>query len=266
MPNLLFTLLATLLYLGAAFALARTATNSASVPRAAGLWIAGLAVAIHGALIASAHGGGLDLHFFAALSLVALLVAAGTLAVNLARPVAALGIIVFPLAALLLGLDSWLAPPTHPLAFGWQIKLHVVVALLAYAVLSVASVLALLLAAQERALRNHRLGGGFLRVLPPLTLTESLMFRLIAGGFVLLSLTLLSGALFVDNMFAQHIVHKTVLSIIAWLVFGALLFGRWRYGWRGRRAVRLMLLGMGVLLLAFFGSKFVLELVLRRAA
>ena len=78
--------------------------------------------------------------------------------------------------------------------------------------------------------------------------------------------TLLSGVLFVDNLFAQHLVHKTVLSIAAWIVFGVLLFGRWRWGWRGRRAVRLTLAGMVVLLFAFFGSKFVLELVLKRVA
>jgi ABC-type uncharacterized transport system permease subunit len=88
----------------------------------------------------------------------------------------------------------------------------------------------------------------------------------IAAGFVLLTLTLLSGVLFVDDLFAQHLVHKTVLSIAAWIVFGILLFGRWRWGWRGRRAVRLTLAGMAILLLAFFGSKFVLEVILHRTA
>jgi ABC-type uncharacterized transport system permease subunit len=88
----------------------------------------------------------------------------------------------------------------------------------------------------------------------------------IAAGFVLLTLTLLSGVLFVDDLFAQHLVHKTVLSIAAWIVFGVLLFGRWRWGWRGRRAVQLTLAGMAILLLAFFGSKFVLEVILHRAA
>jgi ABC-type uncharacterized transport system permease subunit len=124
----------------------------------------------------------------------------------------------------------------------------------------------ILLAFQERALRNHRLDSSLIRALPPLTLTETLMFRLIGAGFVLLTLTLLSGVLFVDNLFAQHLVHKTVLSIAAWIVFGVLLFGRWRWGWRGRRAVRLTLAGMVVLLLAFFGSKFVLEVILHRGA
>jgi ABC-type uncharacterized transport system permease subunit len=75
---------------------------------------------------------------------------------------------------------------------------------------------------------------------------------------------LLTGILFVDNLFGQHLIHKTVLSIIAWLVFGTLLIGRWRHGWRGRSAVNLTLVGMGVLLLAFFGTKAVLELILHR--
>ncbi|HJU38941.1 MAG TPA: cytochrome c biogenesis protein CcsA, partial [Tahibacter sp.] len=129
---------------------------------------------------------------------------------------------------------------------------------------SIAAVLAILLALQERALRRHALSHGLVRVLPPLTLTEALMFRLVGAGFALLTLTLVTGVLFVDDLFAQHLVHKTVLSIAAWFVFGTLLVGRWRFGWRGRRAVRLLLTGMVVLLLAFFGSKFVLELLLQR--
>lgn len=80
----------------------------------------------------------------------------------------------------------------------------------------------------------------------------------------MLTATLITGALFVDNLFGQHLVHKTILSILAWLVFGALLFGRWRYGWRGRPAVNLTLIGMSMLMLAFLGSKMVLELILHR--
>jgi ABC-type uncharacterized transport system permease subunit len=129
--------------------------------------------------------------------------------------------------------------------------------------LSIAACLAMFLAAQERALRVRRFGG-WLRALPPLTRTEALMFRLIRGGFAVLTLALLSGALFVDDIRAQHLVHTTVLSVLAWLVFGTLLYGRWRHGWRGQQAVRLTLAGMLVLVLAFFGSKFVLELVLHR--
>jgi ABC-type uncharacterized transport system permease subunit len=227
------------------------------------LGLAGVAVLLHASILLGIHRGALDLHFFAALSLVAFVVSALTLLVNASRPVAALGVIVFPLTAALVAVDSFLAPPTLPQSMDWQIKLHVTVALVAFGVLSIAAVLAILLAIQERALR-HRQFGRWLRALPPLTLTETLLFRLISAGFVLLSLTLLTGVLFVDNLFGQHLVHKTVLSIVAWLVFGVLLYGRWRHGWRGSRAVNLTLIGMAVLVLAFFGSKAVLELVLHR--
>lgn len=251
-------------YLAATLLDALPVLRGARLPRPASLIVAGVAVAAHAGYLLAAHRGGLDLHFFAALSFVAMLVAGTALLMNLARPIDALGVIVFPLAAALLGVDAWIAPPTQPNAMGWQIKLHVIVALLGYALLSVSAVLALLLLAQERALRTRNIASHWLRVLPPLTLTETLMFRLVGAGFVLLTVTLLSGVLFVENLFAQHLVHKTTLSIVAWLVFGTLLVGRWRFGWRGRRAVRLLLSGMVVLLLAFFGSKFVLELLLSR--
>jgi len=93
---------------------------------------------------------------------------------------------------------------------------------------------------------------------------EKLLFQLIATGFVLLSLSLLSGFLFVENLFAQHLVHKTVLSILAWLVFGILLVGRIKQGWRGQTAIRWTLGGFASLMLAYFGSKIVLEWVLNR--
>ena len=259
----LLALIAIAFYMTAAAGLARPMLGGERSPGRVSLGLAGAAVLIHAGILLGSHRGALDLHFFAALSLVACVVSAMTLWVNLSRPVAALGVIIFPLSALLLAVDSFLAPPTMPLAMNWQITLHVSLGLLAFGVLSIAAVLALLLAIQERALRHRQLGG-WMRVLPPLTLTETLLFRLIGAGFVLLSLTLLTGLLFVDNLFGQHLVHKTALSIIAWLIFGAVLYGRRRHGWRGRRAVNLTLIGMATLVLAFFGSKAVLELILHR--
>ena len=258
-------LLAIALYLAAAALLGRPLLGREAPAAPLPLGLATGAALAHAGVLLGAHGGTLDLHFFAALSLASLVVSALTLLVNMARPVAALGVIVFPLSALLLGIDAFAAPETTPSPMDWQIKLHVSIALLAFGALSIAAALAILLALQERALR-HRQFGALLRALPPLTLTETLLFRLIAAGFVLLSLTLLTGILFVDNLFAQHLAHKTVLSILAWLVFGVLLYGRRAWGWRGRRAVNLTLAGMAILLLAFFGSKFVLELVLHRSA
>jgi ABC-type uncharacterized transport system permease subunit len=88
---------------------------------------------------------------------------------------------------------------------------------------------------------------------------------LIGAGFVLLTVSLLSGMVFINDIFAQHLFHKTTLSIMTWLVFGVLLWGRWRYGWRGSIAVRLTLAGIILLVLAYFGSKLVLEIVLGRS-
>jgi ABC-type uncharacterized transport system permease subunit len=256
-------LVATLLYLTAATLLALPLLHRQAQPRAIGLGLGTLAVVAHFIVLFGAHRGGVDLHFFAALSLVGACIAALCLIVNLSRPVATLGVIVFPLAALLLGIDAFFAPSTQPAALEWQIKLHAILALLSYSTLSIAAMLAILLGLQERALHARRFDG-IVRTLPPLTLTEALMFRLIGAGFALLTLTLITGVLFITNLFDQHLSHKTILSIAAWVVFGALLLGRWRYGWRGRRAVNLTLIGMLLLLLAFFGSRFVLEVVLKR--
>lgn len=265
MTELLVAPPAIVLYLAAAVALARPLFGPQAPMGRLAMTLAGIAVVLHAWLLLGLHRGSLDLHFFAALSLVACVIAALTIGVNLSRPVAGLGIFIFPLAALFVALDAYAAPITAPQSsMDWQIKLHVTFALLAFSVLSIAAVLAILLAIQERALRRSQFKH-WLRALPPLTLAESLLFRMIAAGFALLTLTLLTGVLFVDNLFGQHLVHKTVLSIIAWAIFGALLLGRWRYGWRGGRAVNLTLLGMGTLILAFIGTKFVLELVLHRS-
>ena len=103
-----------------------------------------------------------------------------------------------------------------------------------------------------------------LRILPPLAAMESLLFQLLAGGLFLLSLGLISGFMFVENLMAQHLVHKTVLSLLAWCVFALLLWGRHQRGWRGRIAVNYTLGGFALLALAFFGSEFVLQLILHR--
>ncbi|GAB1407112.1 cytochrome c biogenesis protein CcsA [Thermomonas brevis] len=226
---------------------------------------ANAAVLLHGAAhyLAWQRFGATDMHFFAALSLVGLGMAALTAAMGAAGRMRALGVVVFPLAAATLLAYGARGSALPPQELDWRMLLHAWLALLAYATLAIAAVLAIFLWAQERALRLRQFRP-WLRALPPLTELETLLFRSIAVGFVLLSATLLTGALFVENLFAQHLVHKTVLSVLSWLVFGALLLGRRRQGWRGARAVRWTLAAMALLVLAFFGSKFVLELVLQR--
>jgi ABC-type uncharacterized transport system permease subunit len=259
----LAAVLAIALYFAAAAALARPLLSHGAIARRAALVMGAVAVLLHFAILFGIHRGAVDLHFYAALSLVSAVIAGLTLIVNVSRPVAALGIILFPLAGVFLAIDEFIAPPTAPFPLDWQIGLHVVIALLAYSLLAIAAVLALLLATQERALRTRRLSA-WAGALPPLVRIESLMFRLIGTGFALLTLTLLSGVLFVHNLHAQHQAHTAILSLIAWIIFGVLLVGRWRWGWRGHRAVRMTLTGMAILLLAFFGSKFVLEQILHR--
>ncbi len=208
--------------------------------------------------------GGVDLHFFAALSWVGVALAIALALIALRRELSVLGVVVLPLAAFTLALDyAYGNPSVSSSVSDWRIALHAWLALLAYATLSIAALIAVCAWLQDRALRTHRFSP-VSRRLPPLTLIEQLLFQTIAAGFVLLTLTIVTGALFVEDVFAQHLAHKTVLTLLSWLTFGALLFGRWRFGWRGRRAVRLTLGGIALLALAFFGSKFVLELLLQR--
>ena len=252
-------LIAALLYLAAA---ATLMTQFRGGRGHAGIWLLPLAAVV---LHATSHAvawrgiGGADLHFFSALSLVALGMAVLTTLYGASGRMGALGIVVYPIAAAaMLGYASQAHVAT---ALDWRLQLHAWCALLAYATLAIAALLAIMLWLQERALRRREFHG-WLRALPPLVELESLLFRTILVGFVLLSATLLTGVLFVENLLAQHLVHKTVLSALSWLAFGALLLGRWRLGWRGATAVRWTLVAMALLVLAFFGSKFVLELLL----
>jgi ABC-type uncharacterized transport system permease subunit len=127
--------------------------------------------------------------------------------------------------------------------------------------LTLAALQGVMLLLQHQALHGHN-PAGWIRRLPPMESVEQLMFRFIVIGFVLLTLALVTGFLFLENIFAQHLVHKTVLSVIAWLVFAVLLTGRHVAGWRGRTAVQWTLAGFVLMGLAYFGTKIVLEWVL----
>jgi ABC-type uncharacterized transport system permease subunit len=137
------------------------------------------------------------------------------------------------------------------------------VATTAFALLTIGAVLAVAQTLVDRRLRARK-PLGWLRILTPLESLESGTFQAIAAGFVLLTLALLSGAVFIEDLFAQHLVHKVVLAIVAWVVFGVLLLGRVRFGWRGRQALRWTLAGYAALVLSYFGSKLVLEYVFGR--
>jgi ABC-type uncharacterized transport system permease subunit len=144
-------------------------------------------------------------------------------------------------------------------------KAHLLVAMMAYSLLTIAALHALLMTVVERQL-HHPATRSVLTNLPPLLAMEKLLFHIIWVGFILLTLTLLSGVVFSKEVFGQPVTfsHKTLFGFISWGVFAALLAGRQFYGWRGRIAIRWTLAGFVALLLAYIGSKFVLEIVLNR--
>lgn len=269
MSQIILAVAAILLYLTAtgAIGLRLFAPGLAWVPsRQVTLSIAFAGLVLHTWLIwngvFSHHG--MSLGFFNALALTSWTIVTLLLVSSLTKPVENLGLILLPVAALTLGLAAGYGEVTFMSATAsWPLKIHVLLSMLAYSLLTLAAVQAVLLAVQDHHLR-HRQPRGFVRGLPPLQTMESLLFEMIGAGFVLLTLALLSGFAFLENMLAQHLVHKTVLSTIAWLVFGALLLGRFKYGWRGRTAITWTLSGFVLLILAYFGSKAVLQLVLHR--
>jgi ABC-type uncharacterized transport system permease subunit len=140
----------------------------------------------------------------------------------------------------------------------------VLISLLAYGLLTVGAIVAVFALVQDRRLRAARLSPAN-RLFAPLETTEKLLYGIAAAGFLTLLLAVFSGFLFVSDLFAQHLVHKTALSLLALVLFGVLLGGRWFAGWRGRRAVYLYLWGFAMLGLAYFGSRFVLEQLLGRS-
>jgi ABC-type uncharacterized transport system permease subunit len=152
---------------------------------------------------------------------------------------------------------------TAGVALAWQVRAHVLIALLSYGLLTVGTIVALYALAQERRLQAAKLSS-INQLFAPLETTEKLLFGVAAAGFAGLTLAIASGSSFVINLEEQHLVHKFLLSLVAWIIFGILLAGRHFRGWRGKRAVRLYLIGFIVLGLAYFGSRLILEEIFHR--
>lgn len=268
--TVLLGLTSIVLYLTAALLLGLRLTTpqfSAGMVRNGIIATAIAAVCAHGILLYQAvvTDAGLSLGFFNASSLMAWVIVLFLLVAILSKPVDNLGIFVLPLAAFTI-LMTLVYPSDRvrleETRFG--VELHIVLSMLAASLITISAFQAILLAYQERHLRQKR-PGRLISRLPPMQTQESLLFQIIGLGFFLLSLSLVSGMMFLRDMFAQHLVHKTILSMVAWGVFAVLLWGRWRYGWRGRKAIRWSLVGFATLMLAYFGSKLVLELILERS-
>ncbi len=231
-----------------------------------GLTTAGLGVLLHGYLLYRALFGGTELALNTpeAASLVGWIIAIISVWTTWRRPrFAALTGVLLLCAGLAAAITDDGSRDFVTSQSGWELAAHIVIAIVAYALIALGAAIALALSALDRRLRRHQ-PLGVMGKLPSVEALESAMFQTISAGFALLTLTLFSGFIFVQDLVAQHLAHKVALSCVAWLILGILLIGRWRLGWRGRVAARWTLGGFVLLGLAYFGSKVVLEVVLGR--
>ncbi len=229
-----------------------------TVPRLAWLWFFGFAaVLVHGILLY--HwidlGPGQNLSFYNLLSLVTWLVALLILLATFTKPVANLTIFILPLAiaSIVLALVFPRFEIVDTAANPKQL-FHILLSTLAFSLLCIAALQAILLAWQERLLRNKH-ARGIIRMLPPLEVMETLLFQMIILGFMFLSMVLLTSIWSFYPVLSANLWQKLILSMVAWLVFAILLVGRWYYGWRGQQAIRWTLCGVFFVMVTYFGSE-----------
>ncbi len=183
-----------------------------------------------------------------------------------------LDMLVFPAAAVCAVLPALFhGAAVSAAADKFALRVHLLIAICAYSFFTIAALHALLMASIDRQLHAalgapDRTTSRWLAQMPPLLAMERMLFRLIGSGFVLLTLTVVTGVFFSEELFGRALRadHKTVFAIASWFVFAGLLAGRFVFGWRGRKALRWTLAGFLMLMLAYVGSRFVLEVILQR--
>jgi ABC-type uncharacterized transport system permease subunit len=225
-------------------------------------------LALHGYLLGQDifSLGDFDLGVLNALSLIVWLTMLVYWVARFFYPIGGFQALLLPVTAVTMLLPE-LFPSDHPLANTnlFAFRAHITVAMLAYSLFTIAMLHAVLISQVEKRLHHPTLPR-ILRSLPPLLTMETLLFRMIAIGFVLLTLTLVSGMVFSEEIFGKpwQFSHKILFGFISWGVFAVLLWGHHFHGWRGRVAVHWTISGFVLLLLAYLGSKFVLEVLLHR--
>lgn len=226
----------------------------------------GIAVLAHLAVIVmvTIAPDGIDFGFFKMASLISCVIVICVLLSSWKKPIDNLFLYLFPLAILCL-IASIVAPSSYDPQSQYTVGVaaHILLGIVSVSVVTIAAFQALLISFLNKLLKEKR-SFALVRHLPPLETMEAMLFEMLWLGLLLLSGVLVTGVLFMDDFFGQHLIHKSVLSTISWCVFAVLLWGHHQLGWRGKTANRWILTGFAFLLLAYFGSKFVLEIILDR--
>ena len=263
----ILSVLAFIFYLTTVVLVGMKVINSANIPPIAVRvsWLVALALHLLVIVPSLLSADGLNLALLTAGSLVMLIVSAVLFFSCLYKPLDLIAIWILPITATLVLINFiGVTDSSRIIAIdNFTIQLHIVSSLLAYSVLLIASAIAIMFHVQNRLLRQGKTSTSF-RILPPLDATEYFLFHLVTLGLVLLTISLITGWLYHDDLFAQHLVHKTVLSVAAWILLLVLLGGRLLFGWRERKVVQFIMLGTLLLVLAYSGSKLVLEVILDR--
>ncbi|MGB1090641.1 MAG: cytochrome C assembly family protein [Oceanobacter sp.] len=267
MFEILVALVAAVLYCFAAFRQWRTTTGACPANRNLVLSLTMGAAVLHlGYLILDAYSGpshshGINFAFYEVGSLIGWVMVLLLLFSSLRKPVENLLIGIAPMVAVILLVASLVDQRNALEHLSYSLAWHIMLSVLAYSVFIIASVQAILLWMQDHHLRKHKTHG-LIQALPPLQTMDLLLFEMIWLGMILLSLAFAIGWPSVSDLKEQHLLHKVVFASIGWLVFATLLFGRYRFGWRGVTASRWTLTGTGLLVISYFGTKFVLEVLL----
>lgn len=198
---------------------------------------------------------GLNFSLSAMIILIGAIVTALFLAGCTQLPILRLGLIILPVNIICLSFAlAWQSEPLYLTTQSKAMVAHILIAILAYSLISLATIQVMLYAYQERQLKARK-EPSLLLALPPLQTMETLFFKLLTVGFIMLSLTLMTGVLFSEQFFNHHI----VLTVAAWCLFAYLLFQHYRHGLRGSQAVKLTIIGFVLIQLGYFGTKLVLE-------
>lgn len=205
---------------------------------------------------------GVDFGFYKMSSMVALFFSFLVVVSAISKPIDNLLLALLPVSIFALLIAQLLPSSFEPKLYGAGVLAHIIISILAYSIMTISATHAILILLQDRQLKSHHPGGMFWG-LPPLQTMEKLLWEMLVVGMVGLTLAIITGLIYLEDIFAQHLLHKTILTILAWSAYAVLLIGHVKNGWRGRVAARWTLSAFALLLIAFMGSKFVLELILQ---